>query len=581
VHANIPYLREILLFLAVAGLVIPVVHRLKMSPVLGFLCAGLVVGPHGLGRFVAAIPALDAFVIADPGGMAPIAEFGVVFLLLTIGLELSLPQLWAMRRLVFGLGAAQVAVTSIVIGVIAYLFGNALAGSVILGLCLSLSSTAIVVQILTERLRLGTPTGRTSFGVLLFQDLAVVPILFLIGVLGTRASGSLLGTALHAFGGALLAIATILAIGRLLVRPLLRFVGATGSRELFMAAVLLLVVGTAALTAAAGLSMALGAFLAGLLFAGTEYRHQINSDIEPFKGLLLGLFFMSVGMSLDVAAVWADLDWILLSVAGLVVIKATILFVLGRAMGLPLSVAAESAILLGEGGEFAAVAIGAALAAGLFAPDLAQFMLLVVVVTMFLTPLLAAFGRRIGRMLEKAADAAEPDVASDAQGHIVIGGFGRVGQLLGSMLESQRIPYQALDSDPHLVARLRERGMPVFFGDASSSAVLAHLGIGNASAFVTTMEGVGRTERIVAAVSRHWPHVPIYARARDPQHARRLEACGAFGAVPEITEASLQLGEQLLVGIGIPEEAARALVADHRIAAMGESVRSDRIEPSR
>jgi CPA2 family monovalent cation:H+ antiporter-2 len=566
-ESHISYLRELILFLAAAGLVMPVVRRLKISPVLGFLCIGLAIGPSGLGRFAAEVPAINHFVVPDVEGVRRIAEFGVVFLLFTIGLELSLSQLWAMRHLVFGLGTAQVAVSALAIGVIAHAFGHSFAAATILGLSLALSSTAVVVQLLTERLQLSTPVGRVSFGVLLFQDLAVVPILFLVGVLGTEAQGSLSAAALQAFGKAFLVIAMILAIGRIIVRPLLRFVGGAGSRELFMAAVLLLILGTGVLTAEAGLSMALGAFLAGLLFAGTEYRHQINSDIEPFKGLLLGLFFISVGMSLDLAAVWADLGWVALSVAGLVLIKSAILFGLALSFRLPAPVALEAGLLLGQGGEFAFVVVAAALAVGLLAPAAAQFILLVVVVTMFLTPLLARLGRLLAdRAARRFGRAYQHDAIPDAEGHVVIGGFGRVGQMLGRLLEAQRIPYVALDTDPDLVAAMRAEGAPVFFGDASQPEVVAHLGMDRAIAFATTMDEPGSGEWIVANVSRTWPHLPVFARARDPEHARRLKACGAVGVVPETTEASLQLGENLLVGIGIPEDAARRIVDEQRNA---------------
>ena len=566
-HPHVPYLREIIVFLAATGLVIPLVRRLKISPVLGFLCVGLAIGPSGLGRFVADVPAISPFVVLDVEGVRQIAEFGVVFLLFTIGLELSLAQLWAMRHLVFGLGAAQVLTSSVAIGLVAYAFGNSVAASTVLGLCLALSSTAVVVQLLTERLQLSAPVGRVSFGVLLFQDLAVVPILFLVGVLGSQAEGSIWLAGGQALGKALLVIVAILAIGRVIVRPLLRFVGGAGSRELFMAAVLLLILGTAVLTAQAGLSMALGAFLAGLLFAGTEYRHQINSDIEPFKGLFLGLFFISVGMSLDLAAVWNDLPWVALSVFGLVVVKATILFGITQLVRLPVPVAVEASLLLGQGGEFAFVVVAAALAVGLLAPAAAQFMLLVVVVTMFLTPLLARAGRALASALaQRLGGEAQRAALPDAEGHVVIGGFGRVGQMLGRLLESQRIPYVALDTDPDLVAALRADGAPVFYGDASQPEVLAHLGMDRALAFATTMDEPGSGEWIVTRVSRTWPHLPIYARARDPVHAQRLRACGAAGVVPETTEASLQLGENLLVGVGIPEDAARRIVDEQRSA---------------
>lgn len=563
---EIPYLREIFIFLAAAGLIIPLVRKLGISPVLGFLFVGLLIGPYGLARFATEVPLLEYAVIADLDGVRRIAELGIVFLLFMIGLELSTKQLWGMRRLVFGLGAAQVGITALVIGGIAYAFGNSMIAATIFGLCLALSSTALVMQILTETRRLSTPPGRAGFGVLLFQDLAVVPILFFVSVAGAEVTGSLTGAATWAILQAVLVIAAILAIGRIVVRPILRFVGSGSNREVFMAAVLLMVLATAALTAQAGLSMALGAFLAGLLFAGTEYRHQVASDIEPFKGLLLGLFFISVGMSLDVTAVWQMLGWVALSVIGLIMLKATILFALAKAFRLPTAVAAETAVLLGQGGEFAFVVIAAGLAAGVLDPNASQFILLVVIVTMFLTPALSSVAKKLGRIIEdrRGSIPVTPETEIGGQPHVIIGGFGRVGRVLAELLDEQRVPYVALDTDTELVTRQRAKGTPVFFGDASQPDVLIHLGIGRAAAFVTTMDAPGSAEHVVGAVHDRWPHVPIYARARDADHARRLRARGAFGTVSETVEASLELCEELLTGIGFPEDAARSIVDERR-----------------
>lgn len=564
-HPEIPYLRETIIFLVAAGLVVPLVRKAGISAVLGFLFVGLVIGPFGVGRLVGETPVLELMVIADVEGVRRFAELGVIFLLFTIGLELSVAQLWGMRRLVFGFGTAQVTVSAIVIGGIAYAFGNTLVAATIFGLCLALSSTALVMQLLTETRRLSAPAGRASFGVLLLQDLAVVPILFFVGIAGATVEGSLAFAALKAIGEAVLVIALIFLIGRIAVRPFLRFVGGTGSREVFMAAVILLVLITAALTALAGLSMALGAFLAGLLFAGTEYRHQIASDIEPFKGLLLGLFFISVGMSLDIMAVWADIQWVLLSAFGLLAIKGTILFALARAYRLPKDVAAETAILMSQGGEFAFVVIAAALSFSLLDPANAQFMLLVVIVTMFLTPLLAIAGRRVGEMLrQREAKNGDMTASIDDEHPVIIGGFGRVGRLLAQLLEEQRVPYVAIDSDPDLVATERAKGASVYFGDASQPDLLKHLGIERAAAFATTMDAPESAEHVIKAVHQDWPHIPIIARACDVSHAEDLRASGARSAVPETVEASLELCEQLLTNIGFPQEAARAIVDDQR-----------------
>jgi CPA2 family monovalent cation:H+ antiporter-2 len=564
-HTEFPYLREIILFLAAASLLMPVVRRLNISPVLGFLCIGLLIGPYGLGRLEEQVPWIGFFVVSDLEGVQKIGELGVIFLLFSIGLEMSVAQLWGMRKTVFGLGSAQILVSAVVIGLVASALGTDTQTAILLGLCLALSSTAIVMQLLSEQLRLGSQAGRTAFGVLLMQDLAVVPILFYVGLLGSEMEGSLWKAVSLSIGEALVAIAAIFLVGRLIVRPVLRFAGSSGSREMFMASALLFILGTSALTAEAGLSMALGAFLAGLLFSGTEYRHQVNSDIEPFKGLLLGLFFISVGMQLDLVAIWDDLGPIALAAISLVIGKTAILVLLARAFGRRWGVAAETGVLLGEGGEFALVAVTAALAMGVIAPELSQYVISVVVLTMLATPGLAWLGRKIGNAVaaseQESADAMPENVASEA---IVIGGFGRVGRTLGKILESQRIRYVAIDSDPYLVASEKARGLPIFYGDASNPDLLRHIGIGHAVAFVTTMDQSNAAERIVTAIHESWPHIPIYARARDPDHARKVKKLGAFAAVPETTEASLQLSESLLLGQGVPDDVARAIVDQER-----------------
>ena len=564
-HPEIPFLREAIIFLVAAGLIVPLMRRAGINAALGFLFVGLVIGPFGVGRLVGDTPVLELMVFADIEGVRRFAELGVVFLLFTIGLELSGSQLWGMRGLVFGVGSAQVAISAVVIGGIAYAFGNTLVASTILGLCLALSSTALVMQMLTETRRLSTPTGRTSFAVLLFQDLAVVPILFFVGIAGAKVEGSLGMAALRAIAEAVLVIGGIFLIGRIVVRPILRFVGGTGSREVFMAAVILMILITAALTATAGLSMALGAFLAGLLFAGTEYRHQIASDIEPFKGLLLGLFFISVGMSLDILAVWEDIVWVILATVGLIGIKASILFVLARLYRLPKDVSAETALLMSQGGEFAFVVIAASLSLSLLGAEVAQFMLLVVIVTMFVTPLLASIANKLGGILRQheTGDALPSMVTGDVH-PVIIGGFGRVGKMLAQLLEEQRIPYIAVDSDSELVAEERAKGVPVLFGDASQTDLLRHIGIENAAAIATTMDAPESAEHVIKAINKTWPHVTVIARARDVDHARQLRASGAKSAGPETVEASLELCEQLLNGIGFPKDASRAIIDDKR-----------------
>lgn len=561
-----PYLRELIVFLAAAGLVVPLARRFRINPVLGFLSVGLLVGPHAAGRLAAEAPFLGHILIADTEGVRRLAEFGVVFLLFTIGLELSFQRLWAMRRLVFGLGSAQVLASGLIIGSIAFAFGNSPSASALLGLSLALSSTAIVVQLLAEKFRLSTPAGRTGFGVLLLQDLAVIPILFLVHALGDRPANTVLPIDLVVtLGQAGLFIVLTLLIGRVLIRPLFRLVGGSRSRELFMAAVLLVILGTALLAEVSGLSMALGAFLVGLLFAGTEYRHQINADIEPFKGLLLALFFISLGMTLDPAAVWENAGMVLASVAGLMAIKSAILFLLARAFRLPLAVATESALLLCQGGEFAFVVIATAMPYSLIAADIAQFMLMVVIITMFLTPFVAHVARRLAAWIEQASAAGGAIPVDSLDGHVIIAGFGRVGRIVARMLDEQRIPYVALDQDPAITAHFRELGSAVYFGDATNQELLARLGGARAAAFVSTLDEPRAAERAVAAAHRAWAQLPIFARARDSAEAARLAAAGASVVIPETVEASLQLGESLLSRFDVPEETVVQMIEQHRI----------------
>lgn len=568
-------LHAVIVFLVVAGVAVPLIHRLKVSPVLGYLLVGLVVGPFGAGRFVDAVPWLGYLVIADLDGVRALAELGIVFLLFMIGLELSVERLWSMRRLVFGLGTAQVLVTGAVIAAIASMFDNTLAAALVLGAAFALSSTAIVMQLLTENRRLGSAAGRTSFAILLLQDLAVLPILFVLGAFAAFAGGGATsgGSVALSFGAAIgqaaLAAVAIVGVGRLVIRPLFRFVGAAGSSEMFLAAVLLVIIGTAVATEAAGLSMALGAFLAGLVLAETEYRHEISVDIEPFKGLLIGLFFVSVGMAIDIAMVAARPVWLIASVVGLFAIKGVILYGLVRVFGQPRSVSFETALLLGQGGEFAFLVVGQAFALGLLPNETAQFMLIVTGLAMLATPIVARLARDIAARINQAEKDADTDLeaatpAGDLADHVVVVGYGRVGQMLGAFLGEQGVPHVGLDLDANLVSRFRREGAALFYGDASRPAMLHQIGLDDARAAVVTMDGADAAERVVANMRAARPDLPIYARARDAAHAARLLKLGASHVIPETIEASLQLGEVLLEGLGVPDAAARQLIEARR-----------------
>jgi monovalent cation:H+ antiporter-2, CPA2 family len=546
--------REAILFLVTAGIVVPLFHRLRISPVLGFLGAGALLGPFGLGRFADAHPWLAPFTIGNRSEIAHLAEFGVIFLMFMIGIELSWERLRVLRRLVFGLGAIQVAASAAVIAGILVVLDQPVAGAVLVGLALALSSTAVVLPVLAEQRRLGTPAGRTSFAILLFQDLAVAPILFAIAVLGRKDGGDLGGALALALGQAAVALLVIVVAGRVALRPLFHLVARTRSPELFMAACLLVIVATALVAAGSGLSMTLGAFVAGLLLAETEYRRAIEATIDPFKGLLLGVFFVSVGMNLDPAQLVAAPGAILGLSLGLLLIKGAVVLAGGRIMGIPRSVALETALLIGPGGEFAFVLIGGAMVAGLVPEPVGGAALIVTTVTMIAIPGLAALGRRIGRRVTKESlgrARAEP-VPDPQQNRVIVAGYGRVGRLVGEMLKRHAISFIALDSDPARVAEQRRLGSPVYFGDSANTEMLRRCDIATARALVVTLDNPRAVEAVVQAARAERPDLTIVARARDARHATQLYEMGVDDAVPETIEASLQLSEAVLVDVGVP-----------------------------
>jgi len=572
---GIPYLREIVLFLVAAGIVVPLLHRFRISPVLGYLIVGGVIGPFGLGLLVDHLDWLSYLVISDLKGVQALAELGVIFLLFMIGLDLSLDRLWAMRRWVFGLGSLQILITGSIIGAIAWGFGNTPEASMVLGACLALSSTAIVMQLLIERRQLASPMGRSSFSILLMQDLAVVPILFLVGVLGAKMQEGLGLALLLSLGKAALVIVGIYMLGRLVIRPLFHMVSRSRNVEMFMAATLLMVIGASAVTGMVGLSMALGAFLAGLLLAETEFRHEIEVDIEPFKGLLLGLFFMSVGMGIDYRVVGEQLFWIVASVGGLFALKTLVTTALCLGFGLPRHTSLETGLLLGQGGEFAFVVVGLAMTLGLIPGEIGQFMLIVTGLSMVVTPLVASLASRLSAMLEPPSqlDQQEGDLNGlvGMEGHVVVAGFGRVGKILGRTLDANAMPYIAIDQDASGVAAARELGMPVYFGDASRLEMLRRTHVDKASALVLTMDNASAAEHVVQVVRAEWPQLAIIARARDAEHASRLLERGASEVILETVEASLELSGRILQLNGVPEDVVRRRIdvqREHELASV-------------
>jgi len=564
---SISHYREFLVILGVAGLVVPLFLRIGINAVLAFLLVGVALSPGVLGHLVTRIPALDALVIGNSENVAQLGELGVVFLLFLIGLELSFERLNTMRRLVFGMGGLQVLLSLLAIAAAAGLLGFSADVALVLGAALSLSSTAIVVQLLSDSKRLGSNTGRASFAVLLFQDLAVIPLLLLVAMLGRTSEGSVLSDIGMALAQAAIAIVLIVGVGRYALRPLLRLVAGTNSADLFMAATLLIAVGAGVAATMAGLSMALGAFIAGLLLAETEYRRAVEAIIEPFKGLLLGAFFLLVGLGIDLQGLAQQPLRILAAVVGLVAMKGFIIYALARLFRVHRGAALETALLLGPCGEFAFVILGQAVALGILDPAHHRDALLVVTLSMLTLPMLARFGSRLNVRIKQGAGIASAEVAplpEDHQPRIIVAGFGRVGRLICAMLEEHKLPYIAIDADAGLAAREHRAGFPVYYGDAANAGFLAKCGLAEATALAITMDNPARVDEVNRVARAARADLKIIARARDERHAIKLYAAGVTEAVPETIESSLQLGEALLVETGVPMGLAIASVHERR-----------------
>jgi monovalent cation:H+ antiporter-2, CPA2 family len=583
---NLAAYSDALVVLGTAGILVPILSRLGFNPVLGYLAAGALLGPLGLGSLIEKFPALFWFTVGDARDVAGIAELGVVFLLFLIGLELSLHRLLTMRRLVFGLGGLQVLVTTALLAGLAVYFGKPPSEALILGASLSLSSTAIVLELLSKQERLNTSLGRTSFSVLLAQDLAVVPLLIFISLMAAAPKGSVLGSLGNALAQAALALAVIVLFGRVLLRPLFRLVASTRSRELFIATALFVIIAAGVITNQAGLSMALGAFIAGLLLAETEYRKAIEATIEPFKGLLLGIFFFTVGMDIDIRELLHEPVYLVETVVGVIGLKSVLIVGLAKLFRMSWPVAVELGLLLGAGGEFAFVSIAMAANLHLVEPATATFMLAVTSATMALIPLLAFIGRHFASRLRAAAGAPPMELTarpSAGEKHAIVVGYGRVGKVVCALLQEHGIAYIAADSDPSTVTRDRRDGHDVYYGDATDPKFLETCGLANASGVIVTIHAEDLIDAVVEHVRAVRPDVLIVSRARDANHARHLYRLGATDAVPETIEASLQLSEAVLVGLGVPtglviasihekrDEIRRALQQAARAAGLAET----------
>ena len=572
-------IEDTVIFLAAAVVTVPLVQRRGYGSVLGYLAAGVLIGPSLLG------------VISDVEAILHFAELGVVMLLFIVGLELHPARLWSLRRPIFGLGFAQLSVSAVFIGLATYALGFGILTAIVVGLMLALSSTAVAIQTLAERRELQTQYGRASFSILLFQDLAVIPLLAVIPWLGSvesieeAADTSVVSNVdWGAIFFSILVVAAVIVGGRYLLRPLLRRVAASGVNELFTAAALLVVLGMAWLLDWLGLSMALGAFLAGVLLADSEYRHRLEADIEPFKGLLLGLFFIAVGMSVDLQLILEQPVFVIGAALGLTLIKAAVLFPLGLVSRIRLRSAISLAALLPQGGEFAFVLLTVALSVGVIDRGPAELLILIVAISMALTPTTVKIGaflnNRLERKRSKSMAYVVPEV-EDAQSHVIIAGFGRFGQIVGRVLNVRKIRFVALDTDAERIAVARRFGNEAYFGDANRLQVLEAAGMEEATALVIAVDDQDRAVEMAQIVKMHFPNVPIFARARDRFHAYRLMDAGVDHVYREMFGSSLDLSEDLLHSLGMPSRQAAEITRrfyDHDQNLMVEQQQGQRDE---
>jgi len=534
-------LTQVALFLAAAVVAAPLAKLLRIGNVLGYLLVGVLIGPFGLGFVVT---------VYEVSTVLHFAEFGVVLLLFLIGLELRPKRLWAMRTAIFGLGGAQVALTGLVLALLAAAFGLAWQAAVFAGLALSLSSTAFALQILEEKGELALRHGRLAFAVLLFQDLAAIPLIALPPLFAVSVKDATQQMELLSAAKAIGVIVLVVVIGRYLLDGIFALVARTRVKEAMTASALLTVVGVTLVMEQAGLSASLGAFIAGVLLADSHYRHEIEADIAPFEGLLLGLFFTAVGMSLNLGLIGKS-PWLVASVVvGLLAIKSLILYGLGRRAGLEAGPARRFALAISQGGEFAFVLFTTGMAAGVLERSVAELLSVAVTLSMAATPLLLLLEETL---LPKPVIVRAFDPIPAKDGHVVIAGFGRVGQIVARILTAKKIAITALDSSPEQVEVVRKFGAKIYYGDASRHEILAAAQTDKARAFVLAVDNVEASIQIAQMVRQHYPHVPIYARARDRRHTHRLMDLGVTAIRRETFLSSIELTRDLLRGFGLSQ----------------------------
>ena len=537
---------DALVILGAAGLVIPAFARLKISPVIGFILVGLLVGPSGLGALARDYPWLYYITITDPHAIEPFAEFGIILLLFSIGLELSLKRLWSMRSLVFGTGAAELIGSALIIGLAIHLAtGQGWTGAIGLGFALALSSTALVLPIAGT----SSPVGRSAFAMLLFEDLALVPIIFTLAALAPGAGGGW-APILGVIGRGVLTVAAMFIGGRFILPRLFAQAARTKSPELFLAASLLVVIVASLATTAVGLSPIVGALLAGVLIAETDYHSEVEVMTAPFKGLALGVFLITVGMSLDLGMILADWAALTAAIAAVVIVKALVTFGLLKFAGIRTGVAAETGVLMGSPSETTLIVLGAAAQAALITAATASFWQTVTAIGLTITPLLAWIGQKAAQRIERRGAVAETEIPDSGPGTVIIG-FGRVGQMVADMLKVHGKPFIAVEADIDAVKAARADGYPVIFGDVARSELVDKLGLGRADALILTMDDPVLSVQLTRRVRGWVPNLTIVARARDTAHAAELYRAGATDAVPETLESSLQLSEAVLVDLGV------------------------------
>ncbi len=536
-----PALSDALTILGAAGIIIPAFARFKINPVIGFILVGIIAGPFGLGALVERYPWLEWISITEPEGIAPFAELGIVLLLFTIGLELSFRRLVAMRKMVFGIGFAEMAFTALLIGGFLVVVDWPTRSAMWLALALAMSSTALVLPISGTQ----SAVGRAALAMLLFEDLALVPMLFFIGASGGAEAGALWTVAVQ---GAIV-IAAILLVGRFLLPGLFAQAARSKKPELFLAISLLVVILAATVTASTGLSPIMGALVAGLVIAETEYRNEVEVVIEPFKGLALGIFLITVGMRIDLAELVDQWPTLLGALAAVLVVKSLVTGILLRIAGARPGVAAETGVLMASPSETTLIVLGAAGLAGILSAETVSFWSAATAIGLTITPLLASLGSAMARKVDQAALAT--DNHGPTEGKTIIFGFGRVGQMVADMLIQHDRPYLAIDSDVDGFVTSRNAGYSVLYGDVSRRELIEKLDLDRVAAVVLTMDDPVLTARIVRKLRTEYPSLPIIARARDKDHAAALYRAGVSDAVPETLEASLQLSEAVLVDIGV------------------------------